>query len=195
MNFQTLYRQTILTNCATKIVFGNNTPEDNEWWSKEFGNKRKWKFTNSYDTDKGKYDPKLTMISWDWTAQFQPDKLRAMGFKSCAYETKDVRGRYLIGEGKLDFLESKYKEPRKSKKYNFTKFSNGIEDSESKDPRINKSKKFDYKHIDFSDLDRSDEIDPIQNNMQLYLILKSVKNKCGFFHILFFNLLIILIPH
>lgn len=158
------YRQTILSNCSTKVVFGNGTPEDNEWWSKEFGNKRKWKFSNSYDTEKGSYDPKLGMISWDWTANFQPDKLRGMGFKTIAYETKSVTGKYLIGDGKVDFLDSKYKEPRKIKKYNFGKFSNLIEDSTSNDPRVQGTKKFDYSHIDFSDLDRSGEVDPIQNN-------------------------------
>lgn len=158
------FKQTILSNCATKLLFGNGTPDDNAWWSKEFGSKRKWKFSDSYNTDEGKYDQKKMGISWDWTDNFKPDKLRAMGFKSCAYKTKDVTGKYLIGSGKLNFLDSKYKEPRKSKTYNFSKFSNGIESSVTEDPRINKSKKFDYKNIDFSDLDRSDEIDPIQTN-------------------------------
>lgn len=37
------YRQTILANCSNKLLFGGATPEDREWWSKEFGNKRKWK--------------------------------------------------------------------------------------------------------------------------------------------------------
>ena len=37
-------RQTILSNCANKLLFGGATPDDREWWSKEFGNKRKWKY-------------------------------------------------------------------------------------------------------------------------------------------------------
>ena len=44
------YKQTILSNCNNKIVFGNNTPEDNEWWSKEIGDKKEWDYTNTYDT-------------------------------------------------------------------------------------------------------------------------------------------------
>ena len=32
------YRQTILANCSNKLLFGGATPEDREWWSKEFGN-------------------------------------------------------------------------------------------------------------------------------------------------------------
>lgn len=158
------YRQTILSNCTTKVVFGNGTPEDNEWWSKEFGNKRKWNFKNNYDTDKGKYDPKLNMIAWEWSPNYQPDKIRSLTFKNIIYKTKDSLGKYMLGDGKIDFLDSKYKEPRKMKKYDFSKFTNNIEDSTTNDPRIQGTKKFDYSHIDFSDLDRNGEIDPIQNN-------------------------------
>lgn len=158
------FKQTILSNCATKMLFGNGTPDDNAWWAKEFGSKRKWKYSDSYNTAEGKYDQKKMGISWDWTDNFKPDKLRAMGFKSCAYKTKDVSGNYLIGSGKLNFLDSKYKEPRKSKIYNFSRFSNGITSSNIEDNEDRKSNKFDYKNIDFSDLDRSDEIDPIQTN-------------------------------
>ena len=158
------YRQTILSNCATKVLFGDGTPEDNKWWQEEFGNKRKWLFSNTYDTEKGKYDSKLGGINWGWNPVFFADKLRAMTFKNVAYETKTVAGKYVIGEGKIDFLESKYKEPKKGKTFNFSRFSNGIESSVSEDPRVNKSKKFDYKNIDFSDLDRSNEVDPIQTN-------------------------------
>ncbi len=61
------YRKIILVNSATKLVFGGNTPEDNEWWQNEFGNKRDWKFSQTYDTDKGEYDAKLGGIKYDWT--------------------------------------------------------------------------------------------------------------------------------
>ena len=37
----------IISNCSNKIVFGNNSPEDNDWWSKELGEKKEWKFTNT----------------------------------------------------------------------------------------------------------------------------------------------------
>ena len=59
------YRQTIMANCTTKIVFGNNTPEDNAWWEKELGDKREWKFTNDYKTDQMSYDPNYKSIKWD----------------------------------------------------------------------------------------------------------------------------------
>ncbi|MGN1326531.1 MAG: TraM recognition domain-containing protein, partial [Clostridia bacterium] len=47
------HRQIITSNCSNKFVFGNNSPEDNEWWSKEIGDKKEWQFTNTYDTAKG----------------------------------------------------------------------------------------------------------------------------------------------
>ena len=39
----------IISNCSNKIVFGDNSPEDNEWWSKELGEKKEWDYSNSYD--------------------------------------------------------------------------------------------------------------------------------------------------
>lgn len=156
------YRQTILANCSNKLVFGNNTPEDNEWWQKEFGDKRKWKFSNSYNTDKMSYDPKLGGIEWTWTQRFKADKIMSLGFKKCVYKTKDVRGKQVVGEGKTDFLEAKYKEPHNSKNYNFSKFTSGI--SEETDYKVPKKKKFNYKNMDFTDSNRNDEIDPIKTD-------------------------------
>lgn len=156
------YRQTILSNCTTKVLFGNGTPEDNEWWAIELGNKRKWVFSNSYDTAKGSYDSKLGGIKYDWTKNFQVDKLRSLGFKGVAYKTKTVKGAPLVGEGKVDFLDSKYKEPKKIKEYNFTKFTGGISDEE---PKISKRKKFNYSNVDFSDSNKTDEIDPIKTDI------------------------------
>lgn len=154
------FRQTILSNCSTKLLFGGATTDDCEWWSKEFGNYRKWKYKNDYETDKGSYSPKYGQIEWAWTEHFKPDKLHNMGFKSCAYRTKNVKGGNAIGPGKVNFLDSKYKEPHPVKTFNFAKFTNGI----AEEPSKNKKKKFDYSNVDFSDLDRSDEIDPIKTD-------------------------------
>lgn len=155
------YRQTILSNCSTKLLFGGATTEDCEWWSKEFGNYRKWKYKNDYETDKGSYSPKYGQIEWAWTPHFQPDKLHNMGFKSCAYRTKNIKGGNAIGPGKVNFLDSKYKEAHPSKTFNFAKFTSGIADE---DPSKIKKKKFDYSNVDFSDSNRIDEIDPIKTD-------------------------------
>ena len=116
------FRQTLLANCTTKIVFGNNTPEDNEWWEKEFGDKRRWVFSHDYKTDQGAYDATYKGIKWQWIPNFKEGKVQALKFKMVIYKTKDLKGKSLVGQAKLDFLETKYKEKQKIKTYNFERF-------------------------------------------------------------------------
>lgn len=154
------YKQTILSNCINKLVFGNNTIEENEWWSKEMGNIRHWKFTNSYDTTKGEYDPKLANISWDWKAKFAPDKVRATGFKSCLFKYKNNKGSIEVVDGKMDFMDAKYKEQHADKKYDFEKFTNGI----AEDPEPKKKKSKSWKSDTNFNEDSNGDVDPIQMN-------------------------------
>lgn len=139
------YRQTIVSNCINKLVFGNNSIEENSWWEKEFGNIRHWKFTNSYDTDKERYDAKLGNIEWAWKAKFAADKVRSLGFKSCLFKWKSNKGTIDLCDGKLDFMDAKYKEPKTEKNFNFEKFTTGI----AEDPYANK-KKTKYTSDDFT---------------------------------------------
>ena len=143
------FRQTIMANCTTKIVFGNNTPEDNDWWSKELGEKREWKFTNDYKTDQGKYDPNYKSISWAWKENYKPGKVQSLKFKAIIYKTKDLKGKTLVGAAKVDFLESKYKEKQKIKTFNFEKFAQSI-DYKKDDHANSKKQKFNLHDIDFS---------------------------------------------
>lgn len=157
------FRQTIMANCSTKIVFGNNTPEDNEWWEKEFGDKRRWMFTHDYKTDQGKYDDTYKSIKWQWIANYKAGKVQALKFKYIIYKTKDMKGKNLVGQAKIDFLESRYKEAQKIKTYNFGKFANGV--STSTEGENHSSKKFDLKNLNFSaNPNNPNDMDPIQNN-------------------------------
>ena len=153
------YRQTIMANCTTKVVFGNNTPEDNAWWEKELGDKREWKFTNDYRTDQMAYDANYKSIKWDWTPNFKAGKIQALRFKHIMYKTKDMAGKSIVGAAKIDFLETRYKEKQKIKTFNFSKFTNGIVASEKE------KNKFDLKNIKFSsNSDNPNDMEPIQNN-------------------------------
>ena len=152
------YRQTIVSNCINKLVFGNNTIEENEWWSKEMGNIRHWKFSNSYDTAKGEYDPKLGGIEWAWKAKFAPDKVRATGFKSCLFKYKTNTGGIQVVDGKMDFMDAKYKEKHPDKKYDFERFTGGI--AEDPEPKNKKSKSW-KAETNFNE-DINGDIDPIQ---------------------------------
>ncbi len=145
----------IISNCASKIVFGNNSPEDNEWWSKEIGDKREWDFSNTYNTDKGEYDAKYGSIKFKWKTKFEPGKIKALKFKDCMYTIRAMKGRNITGIAHLDFLDSKYKEKQNIKTYDFTKFTHGISDT-----KIKKSRKFDLKNAHFKD--NGLENDPIK---------------------------------
>lgn len=159
-------KQTLLANCSTKVVFGNNTPEDNEWWEKEFGDKRRWMFTHDYKTDQGKYDDTYKSIKWQWIPNYKAGKVQALKFKFIIYKTKDLKGKNLVGQAKIDFLESRYKEKQKIKNYNFSKFTKGIATNNSHDDNNGSSKmKFDLKNISFNaNPNNPNDMDPVQTN-------------------------------
>lgn len=156
------YKQTILSNCINKLVFGNNTIEENEWWSKEMGNVRHWKFGNSYDTEKGQYDPKLSGIEWAWKAKFAPDKVRATGFKSCLFKYKNNKGTIEVADGKMDFMDAYFKEQHRDKKYDFEKFTNGITEEPEKVKRNSNS----WKNSNNFKENKNGEVDPIQTDVE-----------------------------
>lgn len=150
------FKKTMLANSTTKIIFGNNTPEDNDWWQRELGDHREWKFTSDYETTKESYSKTLKGIKWDWKENIKSGQIQALGFKMIGYKTKDLKGRNIAGKAKVDFLESKYKEKQKIKNYNFAKFTNGIninEDASKK--KFNKNTR-----TDTSDIENI-EIDPV----------------------------------
>ncbi len=155
------YRQTILSNSTTKVTFGHNSPEDNDWWVKELMDKREWVFNFTYNTKEVSYDQKLGSPQWKWKPNFEPGKLEALKFKTCAYKTKTVRGKFVVGSASLSFLDEKYKTPKKAKTYNFAKFTNGIADDSEGSTEKKKRTKFDYQHVKF-DEDANGEIDPIK---------------------------------
>ena len=171
-------RRTILSNCTTKIVFGNLTPEENEFWSKEFGDKREWLYSQdmnmkaegkggqfwggessakdiSYGDFKG--------VKWGWKKNFELGKIQALKFKNCAFKYKDDKGKSFVGVAILDFMPSKYKEKHKVKQFDFAKYQSGIVHEDVKNKTL--KAKFDPKLIDFDSFSDSDEVDPIQTDI------------------------------
>lgn len=145
----------IISNCSNKIVFGDNSPEDNEWWSQELGEKKEWSWKNTYISEKGEYDSKLSDIKYGYSLKYKPGKVQALKFKSCMYKVKALNGKIVNGTAKLDFLSSKYKEKQNVKTYNFAKFTSGISEGETK-----KAKKISLKSTHFTDDET--ETDPIK---------------------------------
>lgn len=155
------YKQTVTSNCANKIVFGGGDTAENEWWSKEFGNIRQWKFSQSYDTEKGKYSSNLGGIDWGWSAKFSGDKVRSLPFKACLFKWKNNSGAWDLCDGKIDFMDAKHKEKHSEKKYDFEKFTNGIVEDE--DPKKKKRKTSWKSETKFNE-DENGDLDPIKSD-------------------------------
>ena len=154
------YKTTILSNCANKIFTGNGTIEELQWWSSEFGKRREWTYTSDIDFEKMEYDSKGKGVDWKYVDYFSPGKLQgAVRDKNAVFKIKDLGGKFLVGLGKFNYLDAKYKEPQKSKKFDFTKYSDSISSDTEEDTA---KKKFNPKKLDFVD-DRN-EIDPIQTD-------------------------------
>lgn len=156
---QSKYRDSILTNATTKLVFGGLTREESEVWEKEFNDHREWLYNVTYNADKVEYDSKISNPKWDWKANIKAGKLQALGFKMCAYVYKDLKGKNQFGDGKVDFMEAKYKEPHPGKNYDFARFTNGIAEENT----ITKKKKVDLIKEDYH-RDARGDIDPIKTD-------------------------------
>lgn len=159
------YRKTILANSTTKMIFGNNTPEDNEWWENELGLRRVWKTGKlNFDAQTLKEDTKVS-AEYGWTANAKAGKIQTLKFKACMYKTKNIKGSPVIGGGSVDFLEAKYKEKHNEKIFNFDKYNKSTPTSineEKNSEEKKQKKKFDFRNVDFNVDD--DEIDPIQTD-------------------------------
>lgn len=149
---------TIISNCSNKIVFGNNSPEDNEWWSKEIGEKQDWFIDhNSYNFAEDKYESKGSAV-YRYGPKYFPGKVQSLKLKKCMYKIRDLKGKVVNGTANLDYLPSKYKEKQKIKTYNFSKFTNGISDVESKKNDVSKLTKSSSNFNNNSDDDNNNPI-------------------------------------
>ena len=153
-------KDTILSNCANKIFTGNAVIGELEWWSEEFGSHREWTYNVDLDTEKMKYANKYGNVKWAYVKYFTPGKLQgAITDKKCAYKIKDIGGKLLIGPGRFNYLESKYKQKQKIKIFDFGKYSDGVTTTTEDD---SSRKKFDLRNLDFKD--ERDEINPVQTD-------------------------------
>ena len=156
------YRKTIIANCAHKIVFGNNEPDDNDWWQKELGEKSEFTYGRSYDTAKGEYSGTLSGIKYDKKPNFKAGKVQSIKFKECIYKVRDGGGKNNVGIGKLNFIDSKYKEKQQNTKFNFTKYTSGMSDNEETSKKAKSKKSRIPTFVDDDDTDL--ELDPIRSN-------------------------------
>ena len=155
------YRNTILSNCSNKVFTGNAVIDELKWWVSEFGSHREWTFKVDFDTDKVEYTHKYGDAKWAYVDYFTPGKLQGMlTDKKCAYKVKDIGGKLMVGPGRFNYLESKYKEKQKIKTFDFGKYSDGVTTATEDD--TSPKKKFDLKNLNFKD--ERDEINPVQTD-------------------------------
>ena len=156
------YKTTILSNCANKIYTGGAEIDELNWWSDEFGTRREWTYSNNMDMENMQYDSKYGNVKWEFVKYFKPGKLQSFGMRDCAYKIRNSSGKPIVGEMKLNYLESKYKEPHKSKFYDFGKYSDGVTTASEDDNNL-KNHKFNFKNMDFKD--ENNEYNPVQTDI------------------------------
>ena len=156
------HRKTIIANCAHKVVFGNNEPDDNDWWSKELGEKTEWKYSQSYDTTKGTYSSTFGGIESAKKPKYKPGKVQSIKFKQCIYKVRDGGGKNNVGIGTLNFLDSKYKEEQQESNLNFEKYSTGMSDLSTE--KTNKKTRKNPIPTFVNEDDSEDELNPIRSN-------------------------------
>ncbi len=121
------FKDVIITNTKTQIVFGDMTAEESVYWEKEFGNKKKWKYKRILaDSSTQEGADKLTsnMMGAEiaYVPHYKAAKIVQLPFKTCVYRTKNDAGKSVIGRGKTDFISNKYYEKHKYATYNFDLF-------------------------------------------------------------------------
>ncbi len=155
------YKNLILSNCANKIFTGNAEYDEIEWWTKEFGTHREWKYSSSMSMDKLEYDSKVSGVEWKYVDNLKMGKLQTLTLGKCGYKIKGDKGSQQAGCGNFEFLSSKYKEPQKIRTYDFSKYSNSVVSSSTEED--DNRKKFNLKNINF--LDERDEFNPVQTDV------------------------------
>lgn len=152
------YNTSLVSNAATKITFGNSSPSEMDWWMNEFGKRKEWKVGPKYDKKDGFYSSDLGSPGWDWVDHMKLGKIQGLKFKNIIYKTKAKNGKNIVNFGTVDFLESKYKKPHKSKTYNFAKYISAVSDDKKEE-----TPKWKPNKVTFSKDERGD-IDPIQTD-------------------------------
>ena len=121
------FKDVIITNTKTQILFGDMTAEESEYWAAELGNKKKWKYKRilaDSKTSEGadKITANLMSAETTYVPYYKPGKLTTLPFKTCVYKTKSDSGKTIVGRGATNFIDKKYYEQHKSANYNFEIF-------------------------------------------------------------------------
>ncbi len=122
------FKDVIITNTKTQIIFGDMTAEEADFWQKELGGYKKWAYrTEKIYDDKDEKDVKsqteaLMKPEKQQKEYYKAGKIVNLKFKQCIYKTKTSGGKTIVGRGMADFINKKYYESHKCSKYDFELF-------------------------------------------------------------------------
>jgi type IV secretory pathway TraG/TraD family ATPase VirD4 len=131
------FKDIVLTNTKTQIVFGDLTADESEFWSKELGQRKQWNYrpTKILDVDTAEGDKTQTeqyMASKkDPTPIYKPGKIFDLKFKQCVYKTKNNKGARVVGRGMTDFIKADYYKEHKMSEYDFEAFGHTSDNNAS----------------------------------------------------------------
>lgn len=118
---QAYYRQTVLANTKTQIIFGDTVPEDSAYWEKAFGKEKVPDYASKFNLSTGEL-VKSTTLEMRKKERAEWFKIADQGFGAIYYKTKNAAGKTVYGQGKTSFLDSKYKEKARTLMFNFEKY-------------------------------------------------------------------------
>lgn len=124
------YRQVVVSNTKTQLVFGDTNVEDSNYWSKVFGRREVMNVGNSTEVTplsqvkEGStgVNSESYGVSIGFTDNIKPHSLNQLPFKTLYYVVRDAKGNKKKGKGKVAFLADKYKIKHEEIKYDFSKY-------------------------------------------------------------------------
>jgi len=132
------YKQVVVSNTKTHLIFGDTNAEDSQYWSDAFGMREVIKTANSLKTvplDQVKEGSTgISTESYagrvDFTEKIKPHVLNQLPFKSLYYTYRDAKGDMKKGKGKTDFIEKKYLSKHELATYDFARYITYLPDND-----------------------------------------------------------------
>jgi len=134
------YKQVVVSNTKTHLIFGDTNIEDSQYWSDAFGKREHIKISNSLKTvplDQVKdgstgisnesYSGRVAL-----TEKIKPHLINQLPFKTLYYTYRNANGEMKKGKGKTDFIEKKYLAKHKSEIYDFARYITYLPDTNKK---------------------------------------------------------------
>lgn len=122
------YKQVVVSNTKTQLIFGDTNVEDSAYWQEAFGMYEYWDKSNSLsvtpmgNASSAGINPETTSMNIGFSYNVKSWELSGLEFKHLIYRTKDDKGKQTLGRGKTNFINKKHWDKHDPAEYNFEKF-------------------------------------------------------------------------